>query len=518
MTELVSIDAVAPSTYNPRQADEQRLALVGLSLRKLGFLLPMYATPDGEILSGHQRHLVAGRLGWDAVPLDRVKPLPLERRRALNILFNRATNDLRQNTTPADMTRELLGREVERMAARLPDKVGDGRYPCLGAVELPIKELIGANAGRWVDYARNVSRVLTRRYGVSMPIVARHDGTVINGIGRLAFLSEMRSATAPVVFVTDDEAAFAETMLNYLSMDFDIHTRYADVLRYNSFRRASTEAFRHAAQNRGASLTLAQGFIWPLSKQKIESVDLEMSNSDNQAAWKRRFGTSVLDFGAGRLFDVAVLRRMGVDATPFEPYCLAPNSNDIDLEASRLLTRQFLEIVASGKRWSSIFLSAVLNSVPFDADRRHILAIVAALCSPATEVFLLTSAIERSNFRHRSTASVQTARNNGGAVFLLGYEPGVTLGGLESKPKMQKFFAVQEFRELLSEFFELVTADNRRHVGTVNAVCKKPRGLNRQRLRRALEFEFDLPYPEGGRMGLVEEAVAAFSERLGVVL
>ncbi len=38
------------------------------------------------------------------------------------------------------------------------------------------------------------------------------------------------------------------------------------------------------------------------------------------------------------------------------------------------------------------------------------------------------------------------------------------------------------------------------------------------RLREAIDFEFDLPYPDGSRMGLAAEARAAFSKRLGVSL
>jgi hypothetical protein len=64
--EVVPWGSVRPSTYNPRAADEARLKLVGLSLRKLGWLLPIVATPEGEILSGHQRHL-----RWDELPGQR---------------------------------------------------------------------------------------------------------------------------------------------------------------------------------------------------------------------------------------------------------------------------------------------------------------------------------------------------------------------------------------------------------------------------------------------------------------
>lgn len=59
MINLEAIEAIQPSTYNPRSADPERLDLIELSLRKLGFLAPIFADRNGEILSGHQRHLVA---------------------------------------------------------------------------------------------------------------------------------------------------------------------------------------------------------------------------------------------------------------------------------------------------------------------------------------------------------------------------------------------------------------------------------------------------------------------------
>ena len=61
--ELVHVERLKPADYNPRRADAERLALVRLSLSRLGFLLPIVATPDGEILSGHQRHAVAMSMG-----------------------------------------------------------------------------------------------------------------------------------------------------------------------------------------------------------------------------------------------------------------------------------------------------------------------------------------------------------------------------------------------------------------------------------------------------------------------
>lgn len=67
--ELVPVERLKPADYNPRRADAERLALVRLSLSRLGFLLPIVATPDGEILSGHQRHAVAMSMGARQVPV-----------------------------------------------------------------------------------------------------------------------------------------------------------------------------------------------------------------------------------------------------------------------------------------------------------------------------------------------------------------------------------------------------------------------------------------------------------------
>lgn len=83
MIELVPIESVHASEYNPRRNDEKRLALTELSLRKLGFLLPIYADRSGEILSGHQRHLVASRMGFTQIPVEYVSGKDLGERKAV---------------------------------------------------------------------------------------------------------------------------------------------------------------------------------------------------------------------------------------------------------------------------------------------------------------------------------------------------------------------------------------------------------------------------------------------------
>ena len=86
MIKLVPITDVKASEYNPRKNDEKRLALTEMSLRKLGFLLPIYADTSGEILSGQQRHLVATRMGFTRIPVQYVNNMDLNERKSMRSL------------------------------------------------------------------------------------------------------------------------------------------------------------------------------------------------------------------------------------------------------------------------------------------------------------------------------------------------------------------------------------------------------------------------------------------------
>ena len=52
----------------------------------------------------------------------------------------------------------------------------------------------------------------------------------------------------------------------------------------------------------------------------------------------------------------------------------------------------------------------------------------------------------------------------------------------------------------------------------VTVLCRKPLAWHPRELAESLRFEFDLPYPDGRRMGLVSLALKSFSQRLGLDL
>lgn len=500
--ELVSPSLLFPASYNPRVTDTARLDLVRLSLQKLGFLLPLVATPEGELLSGHQRHLVAMRMGAPLVPVLRVN-IPATKRRGVNILFNRATNDISTVQTEHDMTERLMQTHIEALGVNLPDIAPDSPayYPCCALTEWDVPLLARQNVNCFIRHAGNVGRMLTRMH-IDLPLVITPDGTVLNGIGRLEAAARKGKQRIQAVCIDPEKALFAQAMLNYLSMDFHFTGENADFLRYGAYRRAWLKRTHFGS-----------AFVIPFSTSR-RNADFDINNPEQQQKWKSICGETVLDFGSGQGDEANMLRKVGINVTTFEPYPAIHNY--VSRTQGKDSARTFLNAVQSNKQFSAIFLSSVLNSVPFPEDREHLVCLCAALCSAQTVLFAGARGQNSSNWHWLSYGEGLSNRGSRECTFKLAYEKGAVLGDITNTPKIQKFFSDDEFREVFSRFFATV------HIGHkssgVTASCRDPLPLLPQALSAALRFEFNLPYADGQRMNLVQPALNAFSARLGINL
>ncbi len=500
--QLVDINSIHPSTYNPRDADPQRLKYIEYSLRKLGFLLPIYVcSGTNEIISGHQRHHVSKLIGLKKVPVEFVEPMNLQERKAYNICFNRGTNDLGRNESSHSITEKLKHYDLESMVNELSDV--EDYYPCLRSVEVDGKELAKVNIKQEDKYCNNMARTLSVKTGY-MPVIITKDLKVVNGIGRLFNQLEKGVNKIKCIVIDDDRAKLAYAMLNLVSMDFNLQKKYADDLRYNSFRRARTT-------RKGG---LGRGMIVGAFGNSSKSKDYSTLKGEAKKVWVSKYGTEIVDFGAGRLTDTKILIDVGINVYPFEPFYCDNGSDQINREKSKQIARNFLSAVASGREFSTIFISSVMNSVPFLEDRLNILAICSALCTRTT---LLSLWIMSTGYAIYRQIDNEYLSNNYANLnqFKLDYEDGILLGEFSKKPKVQKYHTRDEIVELTKNFFSdvnILKFDN-----DFLVECRDAK-VNVERLKKAIEFEFDLPYPDGQRMGLVNEAKAAFSKRLGVNL
>ena len=508
IVRVVPASSIRPSTYNPRTADPERLQLVALSLRKLGWLLPIYADAAGEILSGHQRHYVATEmLGLEELPVVHTKAMTLAQRKAINIAFNRGTNDMTSYTLTGTLKDEIQKSGVIDLAAALPDVTGS--MPILDTRTEPIGPILSANKGNWTRHAANVSRILIHR-GVEMPVIVDENDRIVNGIGRLERYASIGRTEIAVLRIPNRIAPVARSMLNLLTMDFDLHRRYADELRYNSFRRMFTQR-----------KMLGIGFTFA-TVSSSHRTRFDITNPTHASAWRKVHGQTVLDFGAGHLYETRLLREAGFDVTAFEPYRCRPDGT-VDKDESMHLTDAFLAAVPTTD-WSSIFISSVLNSVPFKSDRQHLVTLLSALAHPvagsaADPATVYAVALSTANTNWKNAAADKPAlneRDGDRAGFRLDHEEGTVLSDFLEKPKVQKYHTMPEFQALFRAGFGGVQTT---HVGSnCQGTFTRPRPVDPARLAAAIDFEFELPYPDGTTMGRSAQARAAFGRRLGIDL
>lgn len=510
MISLVPIESVRASAYNPRKNDEKRLELTELSLKKLGFLLPIYADSSGEILSGHQRHMVALKMGFSKIPVQYVNTMDLEERKTLNILFNRATNDLQKQDTCEKIKKRLYEMDIKSMYKMLPDIEPNSKesFPCIYAIKrVDSMQLAKRNYKNFDSHIKALASALERKTKSIMPIIIGENNTIINGIGRLETAMDKKHKFVQCVVITKQQEDFASAMLNLLSMDFDMKKSYADVLRYNSFMRS-----RNTRETDGeGNYALGDGFfkgIFP----KNNGRDFFKLEGEILAAWKKKYGNSIVDFGAGKLNNTKILRNAGVFVSAFEPYFIA-RGDKIHKQKSIEIAEKFLEEVASGVKYHSVFLSSVFNSVPFMEDRVKIVHIVAALCQPEGKVICWCQSNESSQFILTKKHNINS---NSKLTFDLDYEPNIVLGDISRCPKVQKGHTKEEMQFIFKQSFQSIERLEKIHTFWY-LEAKKPK-IDIVKLGEAINFEFELPYPDGTTMGLSKKAKEAFEKRLKIVI
>ena len=491
---MVSVDELEPDETNPRKADPTRLHLLSLSLSKLGFVLPVAATKDNLVLSGHQRLTVAKQLGYSYIPVTYIE-LPEKDIRGINVMFNRVTNDFGALDTGTKASHKLNLSDIVERAERLPDIDPEWGWYVEDAKEESIAGL-GADLADRYDKKAVVAAASMMRKGIRIPVVMSDKGTVVNGVHRLLCALEHGEKEWPIVRIPEELADFALHFLNYLSMDYHVDEEFADLLRFSAYRRP---------QNNRGSVPKAYRF-WANGERTL--LDKDSYTRNYWINFRDLHGASVLDFGAGLCKVSSFLETKGIQCVDFEPYRIDPDSGvgKPDPDYSRIKAAEFLETVANGAAFDSIFMASVLNSIPFPRDRMAVLAIVHALCHYSTVVYGTCRDI--SDF-HYEYGGIRQA-----SYFVFDSEPGVRLGDSLHNPKIQKFHTQEEAKKMFGFFWK--NTDTWPGGNVFYWRAKAPNRVNTKVLGQALDFEFNLPYADGSRMGLAKQARKAFSQRLGV--
>lgn len=491
---MLAVDNLRPDEANPRKPDPARLGLLLLSLSKLGFLMPLYALKGtGMLLSGHQRLTQAKLLGIEAVPVIELDLKP-EQVMSVNLLFNRTTNDMGAFDTGGKLEQQLDMAAIIKAAEALPDFPMHDEPFAINCKDEPLGPILRDMAHLYDKKSINTINALAR-LGIQIPLVVSESGQVVNGIQRGFHALENGVSSYPVVRIPDALAAVATNFLNYLSMNFHVDEDFADLLRHGAYRRP---------QNNRGILPKAMRF-WANGERILQ--DRDSYTPGYFAQFRDLHGARLLDFGAGLGKVAPFLNEKGFDVLDFEPYRIDPDSDAgiPDPYYSRAQARDFLDAVSDpARKFDSIFLNSVLNSVPFAKDRLMVLAIIHALAGRTATVYGTCRDITDFNYEYQGTRQAN--------FFTFDSEPGVRIGDVMFRPKVQKFHSIEEGREMFSRFWTDIKFWPGGNVFYFR--LRAPKSPNYRALAESLRFEFDLPFEDKSRMGLGDYAVQSFAKRL----
>ena len=535
MIKLIPVNNLIPDEDNPRITDNNRLHYIMKSIEYMGFVLPVYRNNSGVILSGHQRTLAAKNLGIDKSPVVEIS-MDDESSANYNIIFNRTTNDMNIREDGGN-TIQLLNDNKQVIDSISSDSAGD-MYPCMNNCELILPSELLKNINEVSD-ASSMSLCSMLFYNnVYMPLVVTESGDIINGRNRLlSYIHSYSNGTLdmngnkyykqgyPCTIINDDKKELADLFLNKLSMDFDLGDKYKDKLRHGSFRRRETVVN-----------TLTNSFKFFTNGCKALSPSETFSNPRKfWANWKKLHGRTVVDFGAGQRINQRILEEQGITCYAFEPYptpmptdlkYISSSSVRPNIELAKEINMNFIDGIKHCKI-DSVFMSAILNSIPFYEDRVKALCVVHSLFNINTVLYGHVIGIQQYNrkMNNTSTGGIIMRNTESGVAakkvkvqspIRLDHEAGTVIGDVRKMPKVQKFHTRIEITNLLSIFWCHVKTWE---VGqSIYFSASYPKRINTKVLRESIDYEMNVPYPEGLSLGLSDQFKDAISYKHGISL
>lgn len=498
MVQSVPIDELYADAANPRKPDDMRLRLLQLSIAKLGYMMPIFATREGMILSGHQRLFVSKQLGLKTIPVEYVD-LTKKQVRGVNVLFNRCTNDFSAFDTGSGSKARLNLTELLEEAEQLDDFLevysSEEDYYAYDVEEVLVKDITVHEAVKYDKKAIIIANSL-QRMGIEIPVVLTEKGRIVNGIYRVLSAKELGVETWPVVTIPDEQADLTNHFLNYLSMDFSIDEEYKDLMRFSAFRRPQN--------NRGA-VPKAYRFF---ANGYRTLPDKDSYSTSYWRTFRDLHGSKVIDFGAGLGKVAPFLRTKGIDCIDFEPYRIdeSVSKGKPSPELSKSRNKEFLNQLRDFGTVDSIFLASVMNSIPFPRDRMVVLACVHAMCGFGTVVYGTCRDISDFNYEY---GGIRNAN-----YFVFDTEPSVRIGDVMHNPKIQKFHTQEEARNMFQTFWEKIEFFPGGNIFYFR--LSSPKRVNPNILGQAIDLEYDMPYQDGTTMGLAPLAREIYAERLGI--
>lgn len=447
----IEISEIIPAEYNPRIIGDDQFNKLCESINRWGVVIPVIINGANKtIVAGHQRTKACAKCGKSTIAAIITKDIS----KGDEIRFNQLHNGSFGSQASAHIA--TYGNGYSLIS---PDKFSG--FECSAAM---VKEACG----------------LMSKYGNVFSAVAVGDKIVYGA--EYIRAAQLLHAPKCLVYATQD---------NVLITD-DLHSEYGkysyEHLEKHTYVQGLAQLYRSPIAKAGRkpySSTLYNRFVIPWVKP----------------------GNRVLDFGCGKGAYVSHLNRLGAQAIGIEFY--PNNGSDIMIGKAKKMVNDFMKDYSANGAYDSVVCDSVLNSVDSPMAEISVIRTISALTK--NRIFIsgrpLDAALGHMNSRRASAVSKRFVEFIDDDGFTATYRKGQWY--------YQHYQTKKQVEELLEgNGLRIITLDWRKNGDSWQAECQKERQLPIEQYRKAIEFEFSLPLPNGKKYDFYDNVWAAISKYL----
>ena len=431
------IDRIAAVPYNPRSISSEAFIELKKSLQTLGVVKPLIVNSNGNIVAGHQRSRALKELGFNTVPVFQSE-IPISPDQ--EVRFNLVHNTLEADKASVKIRRTGL--------------------PFRQFVQLPYEDIILRERG-YMSYVTEYCKLISK-YGDCGSIVVNESGNVIHN-GEYAYACFLLRRPCLAYAIEKDAL---DSFSAFMSKD------YGDY----DFSRIKTHNYSQSYAQLNRKEGYDESFLY---KKKVYPYV--------------RHNQKILDFGAGNGYSVRSLMAQGFNALEYEPFRKKKGSNAIiDLSSVQHMIATLTSSVQQSGLFDVLISDHVLNSVKDDEWQDYVMTAMNALVKEDGVLYLAT----RGRGKDEQTRRARIAADKGimsKAAFQYLDKQGYSLTYLNRVWFKQKYYRLDELRTFLLNYFEMVEAYETGPL--IMAECRYKKKLGADRLRTALNKEFNIEYP-----------------------
>lgn len=439
------LDKITPADYNPRRIKQDAYEKLKESLLKFGVVKAVISNLDGTIVAGHQRTRAMKDVGIKNAPV-----FILEKNVALQdeIKFNLMHNSVETETCKVRINN----------AEKLP----------FGFSTIKNEDIIIEHKGN-ATCLKEICKLLNK-YGDYGNAIIDEQGLSIHN-SDYAFCCKLLGKDLVVYKM---ENSIIKEFCDYMNIEYGDYCYEA--LNIKPYGQTHCQLSRSDNANRS---TLYRKLVLP------------NINKDQR----------IVDFGSGKSFYISQLKEQGYKAHWYEPFFKTPGTEKLNVSEVIKMIDDLQDDISKNGRYDVVVLDSVINSITSNDYEDWVLTTCNALCGEDGVFYTATRNIKLSEMLANTSQSRAKQRyiefldkDNFSATFRKGVWT------------LQKFHSKETLTNLLLKYFYDVKVDDRDN-SQLKAVCRKPKKLDIEHYRTALNIEFNLEYPNNYRHNKHHELV-----------